>query len=84
MTHPSAVSWAAVCLEIAAICLFPVTETASAHPPQILWWHDLNAPSFGGAAVGDIDQDGRPEIVFGTYFNDERICALNGEDGSAL
>jgi len=32
--------------------------------------------------VGDFDQDGKPEIAFGTYFNDERICALNAEDGS--
>jgi outer membrane protein assembly factor BamB len=44
----------------------------------------LNAPSFGSSAVGDIDHDGRPEIVFGTYFNDEHIYALNAEDGSTL
>ena len=57
-----------------------------APPPaaQILWWRDLAAPSFGSAAVGDIDRDGRPEIVFGTYFNGERIHALNAEDGSTL
>jgi outer membrane protein assembly factor BamB len=52
--------------------------------PQILWWYDLSAPSFGSAAVGDIDSDGMPEIVFGTYFNDEHIYALNAEDGSLL
>ncbi len=50
----------------------------------ILWWHDLNAPSFGSASVGDIDEDGRPEVVFGTYFNDEHVYALNAEDGSLL
>jgi len=50
--------------------------------PEILWWVDLNAPSLGSAAVGDIDGDLKPEIVFGTYFNDERIYALNAEDGS--
>jgi outer membrane protein assembly factor BamB len=47
-----------------------------------MWWHDLDAPSFGSAAVADIDHDGMPEIVFGTYFNDEKVHALNGEDGS--
>lgn len=52
--------------------------------PQILWWYDLNAPSFGSSAVGDIDEDGRLEIVFGTYFNDEHIYALNAENGTLL
>ena len=51
---------------------------------QILWWYQLDAPSFGSSAVGDIDEDGFLEIVFGTYFNDEHIYALNGEDGSLL
>lgn len=49
---------------------------------EIVWWHDLDAPSFGSAAVGDIDRDNKLEIVFGTYFNDEHIYALNAEDGS--
>jgi len=57
---------------------------AYAQYPQVMWWHDLNAPSFGSAATGDIDNDGILEIVFGTYFNDENIYALNAEDGSLL
>lgn len=52
--------------------------------PQILWWYDLNAPSFGSAAVDDIDKDGKLEIVFGTYFNDEHIYALNADSGTVL
>ncbi|HEC76453.1 MAG TPA: hypothetical protein ENI33_04250 [Thermoplasmatales archaeon] len=52
--------------------------------PQILWWYDLDAPSFGSSAVDDIDADGKPEIVFGTYFNDEKIYALNAENGTLL
>ena len=51
---------------------------------QILWWFPLTAPSFGSSAVGDIDEDGNLEIVFGTYFNDEHIYALNAENGSLL
>jgi outer membrane protein assembly factor BamB len=51
---------------------------------QILWWYQLSAPSFGSSAVGDIDEDGFLEIVFGTYFNDEQIYVLNAEDGSLL
>ncbi len=49
-----------------------------------LWWYDLNAPSFGSSASADIDNDGYLEIVFGTYFNDETIHALNAEDGTLL
>jgi outer membrane protein assembly factor BamB len=52
--------------------------------PEILWWYDLNAPSFGSAAVDDIDKDGKLEIVFGTYFNDEHIYALNADSGTLL
>jgi len=59
-------------------------RTVPVASPQILWWYDLNAPSYGSAATGDIDEDGNLEIVFGTYFNDEHIYALNAEDGSLL
>ena len=52
--------------------------------PEIIWWFDLDAPSFGSSATDDIDGDGLPEIVFGTYFNDEQVYALNAEDGSLL
>jgi outer membrane protein assembly factor BamB len=60
--------------------MFPLT--AIAQYPEIMWWYDLDAPSLGSAAVGDIDGDSLPEIVFGCYFNDEHIYALNAEDGS--
>ncbi len=52
--------------------------------PRRLWDLELESNSFGGAAVGDIDDDDRPEIVFGTYFGDEHLYALNAEDGSIL
>ncbi len=52
--------------------------------PQIKWHFDMNAPAFGQAAMGDIDDDGKPEIVFGTYMNDGKIYALNAENGSLL
>ncbi len=51
---------------------------------DILWWYDLNAPSFGSAATADIDDDGLLEIVFGTYFNDEHVYALNANNGTLL
>jgi outer membrane protein assembly factor BamB len=61
----------------------PVVQ-ADKDAPEILWWFDLDAPSFGSAAVDDIDKDGRLEIVFGTYFGDEHIYALNADSGTLL
>jgi outer membrane protein assembly factor BamB len=52
--------------------------------PQIKWWFDTHDASFGQSAAGDIDRDGKPEIVFGCYRNDSSVYALNGEDGSLL
>jgi len=52
--------------------------------PKPLWTLDLKAPSFGSGALADIDGDGRLEVVFGTYFNDRHLYAVNAEDGSVL
>ena len=41
--------------------------------PEIKRWMDISAPSFGSAAVDNLNGDGLPEIVLGTYFNDEMI-----------
>ncbi|MBN1434191.1 VCBS repeat-containing protein [Candidatus Fermentibacterales bacterium] len=70
---------------LSVLFLLACTLTAIAQPyPDIMWWFDLDAPSFGSAACADIDGDGHLEIVFGTYFNGESIHALNAEDGSEL
>jgi|GEM_PF-1969339 len=52
--------------------------------PDILWYLNTTSASYGGGAIGDIDNDGKPEIVFGTYMGDEHLYALNAEDGSVL
>ena len=52
--------------------------------PTELWHYDLDSNSYGGAAVGDIDSDGKFEVVFGTYMGDEHLYAINAEDGSLL
>ena len=49
-----------------------------------LWHYDLDSNSYGGAAVGDIDSDGKLEVIFGTYMGDESLYAINAEDGSLL
>ncbi len=57
---------------------------APAQDETVLWRFELASNSNGSGAIDDIDRDGKPEVVFGTYFNDERLLALNGEDGSLL
>lgn len=52
--------------------------------PRVVWAVPLKAPSYGSGAAADIDGDGKFEIVFGTYFNDEHVYAVNAEDGSML
>ena len=59
-------------------------QNLHAQVPQIKWWFDVYDSSFGQSAAGDIDKDGKLEIVFGCYRNDSSVYALNGEDGSLL
>ncbi len=66
------------------IILFFIPILIQADEPDILWEFDIMDMSFGNACAGDIDGDGKPEIVFSTYFNDGHIYALNSEDGSLL
>ncbi|MFC2101170.1 FG-GAP-like repeat-containing protein [Bacteroidota bacterium] len=56
----------------------------NAQIPQVLWYYDVNDMSFGNAAIGDIDEDDKLEIVFSCYRNDSSVYALNAEDGSLL
>jgi hypothetical protein len=49
-----------------------------------LWTYDLNSTCISGAAAGDIDNDGKLEIVFGTHQGDGHLYALNAENGSLL
>lgn len=61
-----------------------IYSNTQAQVPQIKWWYDLDDSAFGQSAAGDIDKDGRLEIVFGCYRNDSSIYALNAENGSLL
>ncbi|MCX7735426.1 MAG: PQQ-binding-like beta-propeller repeat protein [Candidatus Kapabacteria bacterium] len=70
--------------KIIILLIFVCYEYSLAQKPDILWQLDLKSMAFGNACAGDIDGDGKLEIVFATYFNDETIYALNAEDGSVL
>ena len=62
----------------------PSQENQAAKSPQVLWKVDLASASYGGGAIGDLNGDGRLVIVFGTYFNDEHLYAVDAKDGSVL
>ena len=60
------------------------SDNAIAQTPSVLWHFDTKDKSFGQAAIADLDNDGKPEIVFSCYMNDSCIYVLNAEDGSLL
>lgn len=62
--------------------LLQIGQYSYAQTPTITWWYDVLDSSFGQSAAGDIDKDGRMEIVFGCYRNDSCIYALNSETGT--
>lgn len=61
-----------------------VERPPAAESPKLLWKLDLSSPSFGGPAIGDLNGDGNPAIVFGTYYNDEHLYAVGAKDGKLL
>ena len=69
-------------LFICAFALCGLQLLAEAQTPTIKWWYDVLDSSFGMSAAGDIDKDGKMEIVFGCYRNDSCIYALNAENGT--
>jgi hypothetical protein len=65
----------------------PATSSTAARTqtvPQVLWKVDLASASYGGGAIGDPNGDGKLVIVFGTYFNDEHLYAVQAKDGKVL
>ncbi len=51
---------------------------------SVLWNCTLAAPSLGGAAIEDLDNDNRPEVIIGTVQNATGgyVHIINAEDGS--
>lgn len=79
---------AVVVLFLAQAAMPAITPANPALPasvtPSEMWHFDLTSNCYGGAAIGDIDCDGKFEMVFGSYMGDEHLYALNAEDGSLL
>jgi hypothetical protein len=70
---------------LALVAAVPVAPRArvTADDAPLLFDVPLRSCSYGGAAVADLDGDGQREVVFGTYYNDERLIALRA-DGTVL
>lgn len=48
----------------------------------VLWTLDMSSDLKGSGAVADVDGDGKPEVVFGSYYNDEHVYCLDGATGA--
>lgn len=64
--------------------LLLLASTISYAQPTIKWSFNTKDNAFGQSAAGDIDGDGKLEVVFGCYRNDGYIYALNAENGTLL
>lgn len=55
--------------------------SATQRSGDVIWRYELASDSKGMGAVADLDGDGGLEVVFGTYFGDERLVALDAATG---
>ena len=57
-------------------------ERTGENEPTTLWTFETSGNVRSSPALGDVDGDGRLEVIIGS--GDYRVYALNGEDGSLL
>jgi outer membrane protein assembly factor BamB len=69
---------------LACLAWSPAAPAAQDAPDAktLLWTVETKSPSYGSAAAADLDGDGVPEIVFGTYYGDEQLYCVDGKTGA--
>ncbi|MGE0434788.1 MAG: FG-GAP-like repeat-containing protein [Planctomycetota bacterium] len=55
------------------------TDPAPAGP--LLWSMDMKSDTKGSGAIADLDGDGKLELVFGSYFNEQRLFCVDAATG---
>jgi hypothetical protein len=66
---------------LSLLILATLTGVATLAAGDTLFDVELDSCSYGGAAIYDVSGDGALDVLFGTYYNDERVIAMNA-DGS--
>jgi outer membrane protein assembly factor BamB len=80
----SARFWGAWALAVVVVVPGVAQGEREGESPQLLWKVDLTSASYGSGAIGELNGDGRLVIVFGTYYNDEHLYAVDAKDGTVL
>ena len=63
---------------------FLLTEDAPEKPATkgpVLWQMDMKSDLKGSGALGDIDSDGKLEMVFGSYYGEQHVFCLDAASG---
>ncbi|MCB9893427.1 MAG: VCBS repeat-containing protein [Planctomycetes bacterium] len=53
-------------------------------PEGVLWTLDMKSDLKGSATVADLDGDGKPEVVFGSYFGEQHLFCVRGATGEVV
>ncbi|MCA8915065.1 MAG: PQQ-binding-like beta-propeller repeat protein [Planctomycetes bacterium] len=53
-------------------------------PEGVLWTIDMKSDLKGSGTVADVDADGKPEVVFGSYFGEQHLFCVRGATGEVM
>ena len=60
-------------------------DLGNGKPPEgVLWTLDMKSDTKGSGAIADIDGDGKPEVVFGSYFGEQHVFCVKGATGDVI
>jgi len=60
-------------------------QMGNGEPPEgVLWTVDMKSDTKGSGAIADLDGDGTPDVVFGSYFGEQHVFCVNGATGKVV